>query len=148
MNDNREYQKSKLKNATREIDNKQFSRKVILHKGKKLVLFLLFVGIVIVVALGYNIYEKNRVYTEYEVLSISQLTQNADSEYLEFNGRLLRYGMDGIVYLEKDNSKVWEISYKIRYPIVALCKNYGAVAASGGKDIYVFNEDGLQGTLK
>lgn len=148
MNDNREYQKSKLKNATREIDNKQFSRKVILHKGKKLVLFLLFVGIVIVVALGYNIYEKNRVYTEYEVLSISQLTQNADSEYLEFNGRLLRYGMDGIVYLEKDNSKVWEISYKIRYPIVALCKNYGAVAASGGKDIYVFNEDGLQGNIK
>lgn len=147
MNDNREYRKNKLKNATREIDNKQYSRKVFLHKSKKLVLFLALIGIVVIVVLGYNIYNKNRIYTGYEVLSISQLAQNADSKYLEFNGKLLRYGMDGIVCLEKDNSKVWEISYKIRYPIVSLCKNYGAVASSSGKDIYVFNEEGLQGNI-
>ncbi len=144
MSINREYQKNKLKNATREIDNKQFSRKLVFHKWRKFILIFSFIAIAVIAILGYNVYERNLVYTDYEVLSISQLAQNADSRYMEFNGKLLRYGMDGIVCLEKDNSKVWEISYRIKYPVVALCKDYGAVASRGGRDLYVFNEEGLQ----
>lgn len=143
----REYQKNKLRAATKEIDNRQYSKKLMLHKGKKLALFLLLVVIIVFVLFGYNIYIKNKVYTGYDVISISELAQNAESEYLEFNHKVLRYGMDGIACLEKDNSKLWEISYQMRYPIVALCKDYGAVAERDGKKIYIFNEEGLKGNI-
>lgn len=147
MSDIREFQKNRIKDATRAIDDAKISRRLIFHKGRKLIGFLVLAAVVILAVFGYNIYIKNKTYTGYEVLSISEITQNADSQYLEYNGKVLRYGMDGIVCLEKDNSKLWEISYKIRYPIVALCKNYGAVASQNGEDIYVFNESGLVGSI-
>lgn len=147
MSDIREFQKNRLKTATKEIDNRQYSKRLLLHKGKKLIIFLVVVAVVIFAIIGYNIHINNKVYTGYEVLSISELAQNPDSRYIEFNGKVLRCGRNGIVCLEKDNSKVWEISYQIRYPIVALCKNYGAVAAQNGEDIYIFNEEGLKGSI-
>ena len=141
MSNSREYQKNILKNATGNMDSKQLSKRLIIHKSKKFIIVILLIAAVVFAAFGYNIYIKNRIYTDYEVLSISELTQNVESEYLEFNNKVLRYGMDGIVCLEKDNSKVWEISYQMRYPIVALCKGYGVVASQNGKDIYIFNEE-------
>ncbi|MBQ9766406.1 MAG: hypothetical protein IJW18_09450 [Lachnospiraceae bacterium] len=147
MTNIREYQKNKLKNASKNIDNRHYTKKVIFHKGRKLFIICALIAVVIFLIIGYSIYKKNRVYEDYDVLSISQITQNVDSKYLKFNDKILRYGMDGIVCLDKNASKQWEISYQMKYPIVALCKNYGVVASQKGHEIYVFNQNGLAGSM-
>lgn len=124
-----------------------YTKKVLFHKGKKLALVLVLFFVVIFFAVGYRIYIKNRVFSGYDVVSIAKITQNIDSRYLEFGNNVLRYNMDGIVCLEKDNDKVWEISYRMKYPIVALCGDYGAVASQKEDEIYVFNRTGLMGRI-
>ena len=127
--------------------NTNYTKKVLFHKGKKLALVLVLFFVVIVFAVGYRIYIKNRVFSGYDVVSIAKITQNIDSRYLEFGNNVLRYNMDGITCIEKDNDKAWEISYRMKYPIVALCGDYGAVASQKEDEIYVFNKTGLMGRI-
>lgn len=124
-----------------------YTKKVLFHKGRKFALVLVLLFAVIALAVGYRIYIKNRVFTDYDVVSIAKITQNVDSKYLEFGNNVLRYNMDGIACIEKDNDKVWEISYRMKYPIVALCGDYGAVASQKEDEIYVFNKSGLMGRI-
>lgn len=124
-----------------------YKRKVLFHKGRKFALVLVLVSVVAFAVIGYQIYLKNRVFTEYDVISIAHITQNSDSKYIEFGKNVLRYNMDGIACIEKDNTKVWEIPYRMKYPIVALCGECGAVAAQRGKEIYIFNRTGLIGSI-
>jgi len=125
-----------------------YTKKVLFHKGRKLALVLVFIFAVVVLFIGYRVYIKNRVFSDYDIVSIAKITQNADSRYLEYNDCVLRYNMDGIACIGKDNSKVWEISYRMKHPIVALCGDYGAVASQKEDEIYVFNKVGLMGRIK
>lgn len=144
--------KFKVYRPSGEDDNKKedtnYTRKVLFHKGRKLALVLVLIFVVIAVAVGYRIYIQNRVFTSYDILSIAKISQSVDSKYLEFGNNVLRYNMDGIACIEKDNDKVWEISYRMKYPIVALCGDCGAVASQKEDEIYVFNKNGLMGRIE
>lgn len=140
------YQNSKEDDSAKKDIN--YTRKVLFHKGRKTALVLALIFIAVFVIIGYRIHIKNRVFTDYEVISIAKVIQNEDSKYLDFGDNVLRYNMDGIACIEKDNDKVWEISYRMKYPMVALCKNYGAVAAQKDNEIYVFNKSGLLGRIE
>ncbi|MBE5949878.1 MAG: hypothetical protein E7261_12800 [Lachnospiraceae bacterium] len=144
--------KFKVYRPSEEDDGKNkdtnYTRKVLFHKGRKLALVLVFIFIVAAFVVGYRIYIKNRTFTGYDVVSIAKIKQSADSRYLEFGNNVLRYNMDGIACIEKDNDKAWEISYRMKYPIVALCGDYGAVASQKEDEIYVFNKSGLMGRIE
>ena len=128
--------------------NTNYTKKVLFHKGRKLALVVMLFFIVAVLVAGYRIYIKNRTFADYDVVSIAKITQNVDSKYLEFGNNVLRFNMDGITCIEKDNDKVWEISYRMKYPIVALRGDYGAVASQKGNEIYIFNKSGLMGRIE
>ena len=140
------YQQNKTDNSKKSEGH--YTRRVLFHKGRKLALVLVLAFIVIAAVMGYRIYINNRVFTGYDVLSIAKVAQSKDNSYMEFGSRVLRYNVDGIACIEKDSDKVWEISYQMKYPIVALCGDYGAVASQKGKDIYIFDKSGLQGSIK
>lgn len=147
MTNIREYQKYKKNKEQQRSDNGYFTKRLWFHRGRKLAFFLTVAGLIVAAAFGYRIYLNNKVYTAYDVVSIAELAENSDSTYLEYGNYILKYGMDGIVCLQKDNDKVWEISYRMKYPIVALCGEYGAVASRKGNDIYIFNHSGIQGSI-
>lgn len=139
----REYMKK------REDDTKDsFQKKLWFHKGKKV---LSVAGVLLLLAVlvsGYRYYRKNLVYTDYDVLAVSELTETENGEYKSYGDYILRYSMDGISCMDRSGALVWGQAYEIKNPIVTVCGDYVAVAALRGNQVYIFNKSGCQGELK
>lgn len=139
----RKYMKERKK---KEEDS--FEKKLWFHRGRKLAA----AAGVLILAVGmfgaYQYYRKHLVYTEYDVLSVSELTEILNGEYKAYGDYILRYSMDGISCMDKNGGLVWGQAYEMKNPIVDICSNYVAVAAQKGNEVYIFNKSGYQGEVK
>lgn len=102
----------------------------------------LLVVILVAAGIGYGIFYQNRFYNDYEVLSTKESTDATKMEYLAYNGSLIKYGQEGISYLDKDGSAVWVESYKMKQPVAVVSEKYIAVADLNGNHVYILNETG------
>ena len=108
------------------------------------------IGIVLIMVLfltGIHFYEKNRTYTGYDVLTLTELTESGNMTYITYGDYILRYSMDGISCLDKNGVLIWGQAYEIKNPIIDLCKDYVAVAGQKENSIYLFNRSGSQGAI-
>lgn len=96
---------------------------------------------------GIHFYEKSRVYTGYDVLALTELTESGNMTYMAYGNYILRYSMDGISCLDKNGALIWGQAYEIKNPIVDICKDYVAVAAQKENVVYLFDRSGSQGSV-
>ncbi len=125
-----------------------FEKKIWFHRGKKLAL----VAAVIIATAGvlgaYQYYRKHLIYTGYDVMSVTELTEIINGEYKAYGDYILRYSMDGISCMDKNGTLIWGQAYEIKNPIVDVCGNYVALAAQRGNEVYIFNRSGYQGEVR
>ncbi len=105
-----------------------------------------FIGVALVAGLIFGMWSwsQYKTYTTYEVLSSTQRTDTLNTQYAEYNGKLLKYSRDGISCVNLDNEAAWSQTYNMQMPILDVCQNSVVVADMQGNEIYVFNEEGLQ----
>lgn len=71
-------------------------------------------------------------------------TESADLKYLQYADGMLKYGRDGIAYINKKGVEQWNQSYQIKDPVIRISGKAAAVAERGGNDIYVMDEKGAK----
>lgn len=148
----REYIKKREKaageHADKVLEMDYFKQKLRLHRGRKVLSAALAVLLSTGLIMGYQYYRRNLVYTGYDVLAVSELTETSGGEYKAYGDYILRYSMDGISCMDKNGALVWGQAYEIKNPCVRICGDYVAVAALRGNEVYIFNKSGYQGELK
>lgn len=124
-----------------------YRKKILRHRGKKAgqVIGVLLLAAVLLVC--FHFYEKSRTYTDYDVLTLTELTESGNMTYVEYGEYIIRYSMDGISCLDKNGVLIWGQAYEIKNPIIDICKDYVAVAARKENAIYLFNKSGNQGAI-
>lgn len=142
----RKYMKEREKPEKEEEPS--LHKKLWSHRSKKLVIVIGALLLAVILAGAYQYYRTNLIYTEYDVLSVSELTEITNGEYKAYGDYILRYSMDGISCMDKNGGLVWGQAYEIKNPIVDVCGDYAAVAAQNGNEIYIFNKSGYQGEVK
>lgn len=103
--------------------------------------------IMVVFLVGIHFYEKNRTYTGYDVLTLTELTETGNMTYIAYQDYIIRYSMDGISCLDKNGTLIWGQAYEMKNPIIDICKDYVAVAGQKENSIYLFNRSGSQGAI-
>lgn len=88
-----------------------------------------------------------QTYTSVRVSDTYKISGAADNNYQEFAEGVLKYGRDGIAYLDQNGEEQWNLPYQIKTPFVDVNKVSAAVADKGGNDIMIFQEDGLKGEV-
>lgn len=129
-------------------EDRSFEKKLWFHRGKKLIAALSFFLAAVIVFGAYQYYRRHLIYTEYDVLSVTELTEIMNGEYKAYGDYILRYSMDGISCMDKNGALVWGQAYEIKNPIVDVCGDYVAVAAQRGNEVYIFNKTGYQGEFR
>ena len=129
-------------------DKNSFEKKLWFHRGKKLAMAVGFLVAVVAILSAYQYYSRHLVYTGYDVLSVSELTEIMNGEYKAYGDYILRYSMDGISCMDKNGGLVWGQAYEIKNPIVDVCGNYVALASQKGNEVYIFNKAGYQGEVR
>ena len=74
-------------------------------------------------------------------------TESSDLKYLQYADGMLKYGRDGIAYINKKGVEQWNQSYQIKDPVINVSGKAMAVAERGGNDIYVMDEKGAKGEI-
>ncbi len=108
----------------------------------RIYIFTTLLLVMVVSAAVYIFRLYHRTYSSYEVSGSTPNTEENLSGYLEYNGSVVRYGLDGAVAYDKKGKLLWNGSYEMQDPVADTCGKYVVIADRGNKSVYVYNEDG------
>ncbi|MBR3646306.1 MAG: hypothetical protein IKN54_07780 [Lachnospiraceae bacterium] len=118
-----------------------------LIRNKKALTTTVAVFLAIILFLTYTVYTNTVKYDSYTVLEELDISDGEGSQYVAFQNFFIKYGPDGISYLNGKNV-VWSQAFEMTNPIVDTCGNYAAIADKGTNTIYIFDKTGLQGKVE
>ena len=116
----REYFRMKQSSLREE----EYSSQLRSHRRKRFFRVFCIILAVILAAMGYYIYSNNRTYDNYEMISDTKREDDDSTIYLEYLGNMLKYNMDGIACVDKDNTLIWNQSYEMKDPMVDIYNEY------------------------
>ena len=130
-----------------EATQKDFEQKIRRHR--RAILYRVIVGLAIVIAvIASAIYNYQKmVYTDYDVMRKISFTEATNARYLRFGKNVLRYSQDGASAFNIANDMLWNETFEMQNPIVDVCNDYVAIGDYMGTTVYVYNSEGLQGTI-
>lgn len=119
------------------------------HKRlRRRILFGIALGVfLIALVFVWSRYQYYFQYTEYETVWETEVVEGAFAQYIPFGANLLKYTRDGASYIDENGNVIWNQTYEIKTPIVAINGDYVAIADQQGNTIYVCDKTGYQGTI-
>lgn len=117
-----------------------------LRNNKTALVVIAILIIAIISGISYAIYLKTVKYEDFAVVEELDISDGEGSQYVAFQNFFVKYGLDGISYLNGDTT-VWSQAYEMTNPIVDVCGDYVAVADKGTNTIYILDKSGLQGKV-
>ena len=82
--------------------------------------------------LGYFFYEQRikpgKHYQRYQIASRVERGDTADTHYLQYGNRILRYNRDGISVIDGEGTIIWTAAYNMQNPTVSMAGDYVAAA--------------------
>ncbi len=105
---------------------------------------LLVIVLVVAIELLYAL----RSFDSYEIRNSIERSNTDVTQFVEYNDYILEYSNDGISCVTRNREMVWNQSYEMSNPQTDICGKYLAVYDSGGNDIYILAEDGLQSQVE
>lgn len=117
------------------------------YRKNRVIIFALLLFLMVIIGAIYLIRLFNRSYQNYEVVDRVSNTEENLGGYLEYKGAVVRYSRDGAVAVDNKGNLLWNGSYEMADPIADTCKDYVVIADRGGKQVQIFNREGLAGNL-
>ena len=90
---------------------------------------------------------QNTTFSDYEILSKSMRQDSETSEYIAYNGHILKLSRDGAEAFEGNGKAIWNITYEMQSPRAATCGDFVAIADKQGTEIYVASSANDKGKI-
>ena len=85
-----------------------------------------------------------KTYGDYRVADSTERSDTQATEFLEMDGNILKYSNDGAMYTTKKNEMIWNQTFEMENPLVAVRGEYAAFADTDGQEVYILDESGFQ----
>lgn len=99
-----------------------------------------------VVILAVLFFEK-RSYHNYRILQTSEQEDIVSTEYVEMDGRILRYSPDGASLVNKKMETLWSSLYEMQNPVADVCKDKAVISDRDGTTMKIFGSQGELGSV-
>jgi len=130
------------------IDMEELDKKIKEHRLSVIKKAGAIIGGVVVLLLIFYICAQVWTYDSHEVTSIIERSDTVASTFVEFNGNLLKYSNDGAFYTDTSNNLIWNQTYEMTNPIVAISGKYVAIGDKKGTLIYILDQSGCCGKIE
>ncbi len=114
-----------------------------LNRRRKFFLLLFLVAVAVLI---WHTVDIRREYTQLKIIE-TQDGIGANADVLALGEGMVRYSQNGIAYRNRQGKIIWEYGYAMSNPVVEITENYGVVGDRGGRVAYVFDADGIVGTI-
>ena len=126
-----------LLNKHRSSEERSAEKEIFRHRLKKFIRVAVLAAILIfVIWLLHRMY-RNITFTDYDILS-KEMRQDADtSQYIAYNGHILKLSRDGAEAFEGNGKAIWNVTYEMQEPHAATCEDYVVLADEQGSELLV-----------
>ena len=121
----------------------ELNEKIRSHRHKTIRRVAIVLIILAAVLIGLQLWMALRSYTSFEVTAQTTQQDSSASKFEAYLGNILEYNNDGIVCRGTDNKLIWNQSFEMTTPTLAVCDRYLAVYDRGGTSIYIIAEKGV-----
>ena len=142
--------KKRLEKAPEKARNKKRIKKklrIAIRKRKKILRpVAVMLAFIIVGILGF-LYIQNRSYHDYKILESSEQEDTVSTQYVNLDGKILRYSPDEVSVVNSNLETVWSENYQIQNPIADVCGDSAVVADRDGTTMVFLNKKGITGSV-
>ncbi len=153
MSDIRSYMKYKQQKEKQEkvekikTVQKDYKTKIWEHRMRYFFAVLFVILILVAAGVFLHIQIKNRTYTDYEVKSSISREMINGTTVLNLEGTILTYSKDGVNCADTKGTVLWNQTFEMQNPIVAVQGKTAAIADYNGRNIYVMNNESFLGQI-
>lgn len=122
-------------------------RKILRHRLTILYRSVLVVGVIAAAAIVVVIQMKNRVFGEYQVISSVTRESISNATIRALGENILIYSSDGASCINRKGETLWNQTFEIQDPIIAICQNIAAIGNYNGRTIYLMNTEKTIGEI-
>lgn len=109
-------------------------------KFRKLIIILMIGAVLSGSVFVYYLYTENRKYISADI-KYSRLKSEVFAGYTDLGDRLVRYGKDGAILIDKNGRETFNSGYNMKNPIADTCGKYLAIADLGGNSACLFDSN-------
>ena len=110
-------------------------------------IFVVLIVAVIIAVAAYFVYTSIREFRGYKTLASTNTRYEANADYTEFGGNLLKITLEGVSYIDPNGEVKWTAGADLKVPIFATRGDWAVVADKGGNGVHVFNTEGQVSSL-
>lgn len=134
--------------TVKDADMVEYRQKLREHRIKVAKRTVIMIAVLLLVVGGLSLYMAFRHYEDYDIRSTVERSDTAATQFVEFQGNILKYSNDGAFYTDTVNELIWNQTYEMSNPQIDICGGYLVIYDKKGTNIYILNEDGLQGSIE
>lgn len=108
---------------------------------------LTMTAIAVLAVLALVLYFQKHCYYDYKILKTSEQEDVASTQYVELNGKILRYTPDGVSLVNRSLETVWSDIYKMQNPMADVRGERAVIADRDGTSMRIYGKDGLEGSV-
>lgn len=108
---------------------------------------LTMTAIAVLAVLALVLYFQKHCYYDYKVLKTSEQEDVVSTQYVELNGKILRYTPDGVSLVNRSLETVWSDIYKMQNPMADVRGERAVIADRDGTSMRIYGKDGLEGSV-
>lgn len=131
-----------------ETDWEELKKKVQEHRKRQLKRVAIVVACCVVAFALFYIVSQVKTYSKYKTVDTIERADTSATRFTVFEGKILKYSNDGAIYTDIDNNIIWNQSFEMDNPLMAMNDSYVAFADVDGQSIYIMDANGLVGTVK
>ncbi|MDD6037761.1 MAG: DUF5711 family protein [bacterium] len=132
---------------TVEVNKDELNKKIRRHRQRIAILMLLAFLLIVIAGIALYIYAQSKTYDEYEVITATDRADTSAAQFRIFHNNLLKYTNDGAVYTDRNGNLVWNQTYEMDRPMLAMRDSYVAIYELNGNQIYIMDTVNLQGSI-
>ena len=145
MSNIRSYLKEKeRRNAGQQPD---FSKQIKKHRMSIFYRTALAVFLIVAIVIVLYIQDRNKVYTQMSQISTVPRQEISCVRDLGLDGKVVSYSNDGISCMDSKGNAIWNQTYEMQNPMIAVCRDVLAVADYNGRNVYVMNSEKKLGEI-
>lgn len=108
---------------------------------------LTMTAIAVLAVLALVLYFQKHCYYDYKILKTSEQEDVVSTQYVELNGKILRYTPDGVSLVNRSLETVWSDIYKMQNPMADVRGERAVIADRDGTSMRIYGKDGLEGSV-
>lgn len=115
---------------------------------KRLALLISLTVILAAILIGGIYYTlSNKKYTGYEVTHSTEKSDTGSASYYIYGSGYIRMSRDGIMAADSSGNQLWNDTYQMKDPQIAVCGDYASVSDRGSKSLQIYGPKGAESSI-